>query len=66
MTRGQMLCFVGPYLEKHNLALQALANKGLLVKEQFKGAYSLTDAGFQVMKTSGDRTKTPGDDVADS
>ena len=46
-----MLCFFGPNLEKHKGALQRLTEKDFLVKEQFKGAYSLTDAGFEAMKT---------------
>ena len=48
---GQMLCFFGPNLEKHKAALQGLTEKDLLVKEHFKGAYSLTRAGFKAMKT---------------
>ena len=51
MTPGQMLCFFGPDLERHKKALQAMTDKDLLVKEQFKGAYSLTQAGFEAMKT---------------
>jgi hypothetical protein len=51
MVPGQMLCFVGPDLEKYKPALQTMTEKNLLVKEQFKGAYSLTQAGFEAMKT---------------
>lgn len=50
ITPGKMLCFFGPNLEKHDAALQQLTEKDLLVKEQFKGAYSMTQAGFEAMK----------------
>ena len=53
VTPGKMLCFFGPDLEKNKAALQRLTERDLLVKEQFKGAYSLTDAGFEAMKTCG-------------
>jgi hypothetical protein len=53
MTPGRMLCFFGPDLERHRTALQAMTEKELLVKEQFKGAYSLTRAGFAAMKKHG-------------
>jgi hypothetical protein len=48
-----MLCFFGPDLERNKAALQRLTERDLLVKEQFKGAYSLTRAGFEAMKTCG-------------
>jgi hypothetical protein len=48
-----MLCFFGPDLEKHKVALQKMTERELLVKEQFKGAYSLTRAGFEAMKACG-------------
>lgn len=47
-----MLCFFGPDLERHRPALLKLTEKDLLVKEQFKGAYSLTHAGFEALVTS--------------
>lgn len=50
VTPGEMLCFFGPNLEKHKVALQQLTKKDFLVKEYFKGAYSLTNAGFEAMK----------------
>ncbi|MDP7020667.1 MAG: hypothetical protein QGG36_33080 [Pirellulaceae bacterium] len=53
LTPGKMLCFFGPNLEKHKAALQKLTDKDFLVKEDFKGAYSLTPAGFELMKTCG-------------
>ncbi len=45
-----MLCFYGPDLEKHRSALQKLTDRDYLVKERFKGGYSLTKAGFVAMK----------------
>ncbi len=51
LTPGKMLCFSGPNLEKHEAALQQLTESDLLVKEKFKGAYSLTVAGFRAMKS---------------
>ena len=50
VTPGEMLCFHGPGLEKHSAALQKLTAKKLLVKERFKGGYSLTREGFVAMK----------------
>ena len=50
MTPGQMLCFFGADLERHSTALRSLTDKKLLDKEQFKGAYSLTQAGFEAMR----------------
>ncbi len=49
VTPGQMLCFHGPNLNQHQAALNQLTEKELLVKEQFKGGYSLTKAGFLAM-----------------
>lgn len=46
---GEMLCFHGPQLEKHGATLRTLAEKNLVVKEQFAGGYSLTPAGFEAM-----------------
>ncbi len=51
MSPGQMLCFYGPNLERSKNALRQLTDKGLLVKENFKGAYSLTPEGFTAMKS---------------
>ena len=50
-----MLCFFGPNLEKYQAALLQMTKEDLLIKEQFKGAYSLTAAGFQAMQTCGDK-----------
>ena len=49
ITPGQMLCFYGPNLKQNKNALQQLTDKELLVKEKFKGAYSLTHRGFEAM-----------------
>jgi len=45
-----MLCFYGPELKRYSPALKQLTEKDYLVKEQFKGAYSLTRSGFHEMK----------------
>ena len=49
MSPGQMLCFNGPDLKQDNATLERLIDKELLVKEGFKGGYSLTRAGFAAM-----------------
>ena len=49
MTPGQMLCFNGPNLKQDKATLENLIHKELLVKEKFKGGYSLTPAGFAAM-----------------
>ena len=53
MPPHKMLCFSGPEYEKHKKALEVLADKRLLMREKFKGAYSLTDAGFETMQLCG-------------
>jgi hypothetical protein len=53
MTPGKMLCFYGPDLERNKATLELLTDKDFLVKERFKGAYSLTQAGFAAMKDCG-------------
>jgi hypothetical protein len=50
VTDGQMLCFYGPTLAKYEAALRQLTKAGLVVKERFKGGYSLTRAGFEAMR----------------
>jgi len=45
-----MLCFEGANLKRFRSALQQLTTKNFLIKEQFKGGYSLTAAGFAAMK----------------
>jgi hypothetical protein len=47
---GQMLCFYGPELARLGDSLAQLTRKRLLVRERFKGAFSLTEAGFRAMK----------------
>ena len=49
VTPGQMLCFSGPNLEQDKATLELMTGKELLVKEKFKGGYSLTRAGFAAM-----------------
>lgn len=51
MSPGQMLCFFGPKLQRNKPALNELIKKEYLVKETFKGAYSLTQAGYDAMKS---------------
>ena len=51
MSPGQMLCFFGPKLQRNKPALNELIKKEFLVKETFKGAYSLTQAGYDAMKS---------------
>ena len=46
---GQMLCFSGPNLKQNKATLALLTDKELLVKEKFKGGYSLTQTGFSAM-----------------
>jgi hypothetical protein len=50
VSPGQMLCFNGPQLASCKPALRHLSDKGFVVKEEFKGGYSLTCAGFAAMK----------------
>src|SRR5262245_23287698 len=47
---GKMLCFYGQDLEKLHQPLAQLTKKRLLVAESFRGAYSLTEAGFSAMQ----------------
>lgn len=46
---GEMLCFDGPTLDRHRRALSHLTEQGLLIKERFRGAYTLTPTGFAAM-----------------
>jgi hypothetical protein len=46
---GEMFCFTGPALEKHQKSLNQLVIKDLLVKEQFTSGYSMTAGGFRAM-----------------
>jgi len=45
-----MLCFYGQNLKRYQPALLKLTNKDMIVKEEFKGGYSLTRSGFQAMR----------------
>ena len=45
-----MLCFSGPNLEQNKPTLELLSDKELLVKEEFQGGYSLTQAGFVALE----------------
>lgn len=49
MTPNRMLCFNGPGLERHQAALESLADRELLSREKMSGAYSLTQAGYREM-----------------
>ena len=49
MTPDRMLCFSGTHLKQSRVGLDRLIHKELLVKEKFRGAYSLTEAGFEAM-----------------
>ena len=55
---GQMLCFFGPTLKKYDTALRQLTEKELLVKEQFKGGYSLTNAGYAIIRKPSSPTES--------
>ncbi len=50
MTTGQMLCLSGNELESNKNSLEQLVRDGLLIAETFKGGYSLTESGFDVMR----------------
>lgn len=50
ITPGEMLCFSGTNLEQHKQTLDAMSEKDLLIKEKFKGGYSLTKEGFLAMR----------------
>ena len=65
MTPGKMLCFSGPNLERYSGELNRLADKKLLVKEKFKGGYSLTSAGFAAMKDCIKRDHTSASTLED-
>jgi len=49
MNPDKMLCFSGPNLKQNEVPLEILTEKKLLVKDQFKGGYSLTQTGFAAM-----------------
>ena len=47
---GQMLCFDGQSFKKNRRALKILSDRGLLIEETFKGAYTLTEDGFRAVQ----------------
>ena len=49
MNPDKMLCFSGPHLKQNEAPLAILTEKKLLVKNKFKGGYSLTQTGFVAM-----------------
>jgi hypothetical protein len=49
MIPGRMLCFSGPNFEQDKATLTDMTDRELLVKEGFKGGYSLTRTGFAAM-----------------
>ena len=59
VTPGEMLCFHGKWLEEHGDSLRHLTAIKLITKEHFKGAYSLTDAGYAALHVT-DGTAIPG------
>ncbi len=50
MSAGKMLCLSSQEVESHRQSLSRLVEAGLLVTESFRGAYSLTSSGFDVMR----------------
>jgi predicted transcriptional regulator len=50
MTPGQMLCLSNTDAIAMQSSLDKLVSAGLLSPEDFKGGYSLTKSGFDVMK----------------
>lgn len=50
---GEMLCFHGKWFDEHSGSLHHLTVEKLLTREQFKGGYSLTKAGFAAMQSTG-------------
>ena len=54
ITPGQMLCFTGPVLQRDRMTLEQLVKKDMVVRESFKGAYSLTHTGFAAMNGRGE------------
>ncbi len=49
MTPGQMLCLSNTDIDSMKSVLESLTAAGLLVAEEFKGGYSLTQTGFRAM-----------------
>jgi hypothetical protein len=49
---GEMFCFTGPALLKHEESLNQLVDKDMLVKEHFSSGYSMTAVGYRAMMTA--------------
>ena len=54
MTPGQMLCFNSQQLQSYRVAIEKLIDNDLLLKASYKGGYSLTKAGYEMMKGLGE------------
>ena len=50
MTPGRMLCLNSQQLQSYRVAIVKLIENDLLTKESYKGGYSLTEAGYEMMK----------------
>ncbi len=50
MTPRQMLCFNSQQLQSYRVAIGKLIENDLLAKASYKGAYCLTEAGYEAMK----------------
>ena len=49
LAPGQMLCLSNTDIDSMKSVLESLTSAGLLVPEEFKGGYSLTQTGFRAM-----------------
>lgn len=49
MTPGQMLCLSNVGIDSMQLILSSMTESGLIVPDDFKGAYSLTRTGYEAM-----------------
>jgi hypothetical protein len=54
VTPGELLCFHGKWLDEHAESLRHLTAMKLITKEEFKGAYSLTEAGYAAIHGAGE------------
>jgi hypothetical protein len=50
MAPGQMLCLTAPDVASLMPALNSLMLSGFLMSEEFQGRYSLTQAGYHLMR----------------
>ena len=53
MGPGQMLCLSNTDIDSSKIVFEKLVNAGLLVAEDFKGGYSLTQTGYKAMHEVG-------------